>query len=102
MLKSIATNVENPPASNTIVWETLGSTVNTLDTEYAVTVEVRGTLNGESLNFETQAYYKIADYSRQTALDEETLFCKGEVIYEGENEGNNDWINAENTVPISD
>jgi len=102
MLKSIATNVNEPPAANTIVWEVLQSNVDDLSTELKVFVDVRGTLNGESFSYDSVAYYPKPEYNRQAAIDEEILFCKGEVIYDGDNEGNNDWVNAENTVPISD
>ena len=61
---------------------------------------LRGTLNGESLEFEDTSYYSGADYTQQEALDAQILYVKEGVVEDGENEGNNDWINAENTVPI--
>ena len=106
MLKSIATNVQDPPASNTIVWEILKQNVNVLNngvnSQFEVNIKIKGTLNGESLEYEDTSYYNAADvdFEQQKAIDEQILYVKEEVIYDGENEANNDWRNAENTVPI--
>ena len=104
MFKSIATNINEPAKANSIEWEILLENTsiinNGVNNQYQVSIKLRGTLNGESLEFEDTSYYSAADYTQQEAIDAQILYVKEGVVEDGENEGNNDWINAENTVPI--
>lgn len=104
MFKSIATNINEPAKANSIEWEILLENTsiinNGVNNQYQVSIKLRGTLNGESLEFEDTSNYSAADYTQQEAIDAQILYVKEGVVEDGENEGNNDWINAENTVPI--
>ena len=103
MFKSIATNITPPPPSNTIVWEILRSDAtnqnNGVENQYTIDVKLRGTLNGESIEFEDRSTYGAAGKTIQEVIDEQILYCKEEIVDEGMMFGN-DWATAENTVPI--
>ena len=104
MFKSIATNQSPPPPANTIVWEILRSDATTsnngVENQYTIDVKLRGTLNGESIEFEDRSTYGAAGKTIQEVTDEQILFCKEEIVDEGDINDDNDWVNAENTVPI--
>ena len=106
MLKSIATNINEPAKSNSIVWEILQSDVRTSangsDTNYNVKVKLKGTLNGESISFFEENNYSQGGNTpnSQAALNLQILYCKEEIVDEGYIRDNNDWVNAQNSVPI--
>ena len=112
MFKSIATNQSPPPPANTIEWEILISNTSTYSNNvtnfFTAVVKLRGTLNGESIEIEERGDYSDnADqfggggtYSEDEALNQQILLVKELIVEEGQDEDNNDWVNAENTVPI--
>ena len=111
MFKSIADNIVTPPPSNTIVWEVLYSNAEvfprnygtvTYPDRYVADIQLRGTLNGESFEwYESGTFEQNNQFATaQEAIDYVTNICKEEIVIDGDLDGNNDWINAENSVPI--
>ncbi len=100
MFKSIATNVVEPAKPNSIVWEVLfqESIANYagISGQSDAKIRLRGTLNGES--FEYYANPAPINGTEQEAIDQAMLEAKQWIVDEGDMEGNNDWLTAENTV----
>jgi len=104
MFKSIATSINEPAKANSIVWEILKNESTTsnngVENQYTIDAKLRGTLNGESIEFEDRSTYAAAGKTIQEVTDEQILYLKEEIVDEGDVNGDNDWVNAENTVPI--